>query len=60
MPTYEFLCHSCGETFEVISSIAEHERVKREPGTVKCTACGSTEVTAQISEVLVQTSKKSA
>jgi putative FmdB family regulatory protein len=60
MPTYEFLCQSCGATFEVISSIEEHERAKRESGTIQCTSCGGAKVEPQISEVLVQTSKKSA
>jgi putative FmdB family regulatory protein len=60
MPTYEFVCRTCSAKFEVISSIAEHDRAKREPGSTKCTQCGGVDVMPQLSEVLVQTSRKSA
>jgi putative FmdB family regulatory protein len=57
MPTYEFLCRKCTKIFEMISSIAEYER-KRKEG-MQCPACGSSEVVQQISGFQVKTSKKS-
>jgi putative FmdB family regulatory protein len=57
MPTYEFWCHKCAKTFELIFSLAEYER-KRKEG-MQCPACGSSEVVQQISSFQVKTSKKS-
>jgi len=57
MPTYEFLCRKCTKAFEMVSSIAEYER-KRKEG-MQCPACGSFEVVQQISGFQVKTSKKS-
>ena len=60
MPTYEFLCRECGATFEMVSSMAEHDRTKEEKGSVRCTSCGSDEVVPQISQFEVKTTRKSA
>jgi putative FmdB family regulatory protein len=38
MPTYDFRCSQCGETFEVVCAIAEREDL------AVCPACGSREV----------------
>jgi putative FmdB family regulatory protein len=57
MPTYEFLCRKCAKTFEMIASITEYER-KRKEG-IQCPECGSAEVVQQISSFQVKTSKKS-
>jgi putative FmdB family regulatory protein len=59
MPTYEFICRDCGSEFEVITSIAEYERMKREQ-TVKCSKCGSTNVAPEIVAFEVHTTRKSA
>jgi putative FmdB family regulatory protein len=57
MPTYEFLCRKCTKTFEMLASISEYER-KRKEG-IHCPECGSAEVVQQISSFQVKTSKKS-
>lgn len=57
MPTHEFLCRKCVKAFEMIASITEYER-KRKEG-IQCPECGSSEVVRQISSFQVKTSKKS-
>ena len=39
MPTYEYRCEQCGETFEQRETIAEHETAKP-----KCPKCGGEKV----------------
>jgi putative FmdB family regulatory protein len=59
MPSYEFQCSECHETFDLVTSISEYEKMKEEHS-VTCTACGSTNVERHITEFQVQTSRKSA
>ncbi len=59
MPTYEFQCRRCRTEFELITSVAEYERMKREKE-VKCTSCQSDDVVPEIVAFQVQTSRKSA
>ncbi|WP_437766133.1 FmdB family zinc ribbon protein [Sorangium sp. So ce281] len=59
MPTYEFKCNDCGAEFEVVASLSEFERLKRER-TVQCTACGRSNVETEIVAFQVQTARKSA
>jgi putative FmdB family regulatory protein len=59
MPTYEFKCNDCSTEFEVIASLSEFERQKREH-TVRCTACGGSNVEPEIVAFQVQTARKSA
>lgn len=54
MPTYEFLCQKCGKEFSLIMSMTERETEK-----VKCSHCGATEVSQQLSSVITKTSRKS-
>jgi putative FmdB family regulatory protein len=54
MPTYEYRCMNCKKPFEVVMSIREYEK-----GKVKCPKCGKGKVKQQVSEFMVQTSKKS-
>ena len=54
MPTYEYRCLNCKKRFEVMMSVSEYERSK-----VKCPKCGKRKVAQQISEFMIQTSKKS-
>jgi putative FmdB family regulatory protein len=54
MPTYEYRCLNCKKSFEVVMSISEYEK-----GKIKCPKCKKGRVKQQISEVMVQTSKKS-
>ena len=54
MPTYEYRCEKCGETFERSESIAEHETAMP-----KCPKCEGDEVARVYSRVYAKTSKKS-
>lgn len=54
MPTYEYQCLNCQKVFTLIMSISEYEKVK-----VKCPKCGKGRVKQQITEFVVQTSRKS-
>ena len=54
MPTYEYQCLSCKKIFTLIMSISEYEK-----GKVKCPKCGKGRVKQQITEFMVQTSRKS-
>ena len=54
MPTYEYRCETCDETFELRESIAEHEAA--EP---KCPKCGSEKIARAVSSFYAKTSKKS-
>jgi putative FmdB family regulatory protein len=54
MPTYEYRCLNCKKRFEVMMSVSEYEK-----GKVKCPKCGKRKVAQQISEFMIQTSKKS-
>jgi putative FmdB family regulatory protein len=57
MPTYDFVCRDCGAQFELVASLAEYERMKRDRG-VRCTACGGERVAPQIVTFEVQTVRK--
>lgn len=54
MPTYEFQCMNCGETFTVKMTVKEMEDAK-----VTCPKCGSENVKKMISQFSAMTSKKS-
>lgn len=54
MPTYEFVCDKCGQSFAVILSLADYEKKK-----YKCPECGSKKITQQITTFQAVTSKKS-
>ncbi|UCG12988.1 MAG: zinc ribbon domain-containing protein [Deltaproteobacteria bacterium] len=54
MPTYEYQCLTCKKPFTVVMSVREYER-----GKVKCPECGKGRVKQQITQFMVQTSKKS-
>ena len=54
MPTYEYQCQNCKKVFTVVMSISEYEK-----GKVKCPKCGKGRVKQQITQFMVQTSKKS-
>ncbi|HWH71291.1 MAG TPA: zinc ribbon domain-containing protein [Candidatus Sulfotelmatobacter sp.] len=58
MPAYEYECKKCGQQFEVILSIQEHERQDKKKA-VHCPKCQSNEVEHIIESVFVTTSKKS-
>ena len=54
MPVYEYLCRKCGESFERVESIKEHD-----PSKVRCPECKSKKVERRWSPVFAVTSKKS-
>ena len=45
MPVYEFKCEACGETFEIISSLADRDEK------AVCPSCGGRNVTPVFSSV---------
>jgi putative FmdB family regulatory protein len=53
MPTYSYRCEKCGENFERVETISEHEAAA-----AKCPKCGSKKVSAVPGRVYVVTSKK--
>ena len=53
MPTYEYRCGKCNRKFQLVLSIADHD--KRRP---KCPKCSSGRVTQLVSAFYAQTSKK--
>jgi putative FmdB family regulatory protein len=54
MPTYEYRCEKCQAIFEIVQSMAEHER-----GKVVCPHCQSKQIVQQFSSFFAKTSKKS-
>jgi putative FmdB family regulatory protein len=54
VPTYQYRCRECEETFERTEAISQHEVAKPQ-----CPKCGSKKVSAVPSRVYVVTSKKS-
>ena len=54
MPTYEFECKKCGHRFNLMESIAEHNRHNE-----SCPKCSSSEIQNLMSTVNVKTTKKS-
>ena len=54
MPTYQYRCEQCGETFEQRETVAEHETAKP-----KSPKCGSAKVAKAFSAFYARTSKKS-
>ena len=54
VPTYQYLREKCGNSFERIESMAEHENAK-----AKCPKCDSKKVTQVPGRIHVVTSKKS-
>ena len=61
MPYYEYECTECGNKFEALQTIEEHDRHedhdRHEP--LRCPRCGGTQVEQVLSSVFVITSKKS-
>ena len=53
MPVYEFVCHDCEKTFEILRPMSETA------SNVTCVHCGSTNIERIWSTVYAVTSKKS-
>ncbi len=54
MPTYQYRCAKCGEIFEHVEHVSEHEGAR-----LKCPKCGSESVEHQPTQFFARTSKKS-
>ena len=54
MPTYEYRCTSCGETFSRVERITDHPSNRP-----VCPKCKSDRVEQRFSSVFVKTAKKS-
>jgi len=54
MPTYEYQCRSCHETFSVREHISQHGA-----GQVQCPKCRSRDVERRMSEFYAKTPRKS-
>ena len=54
MPLYDYLCKECHKTFEIVLTLAEHEK-----GIAKCPKCGSKKVEQAPTVFFAVTSRKS-
>ncbi len=54
MPTYEYQCKECAETFEKIEHIEEHDI-----STPTCPKCGSKKVAQILGSFVAKTARKS-
>ena len=54
MPTYEYRCKECKKKFELVLTIAQHDKKK-----VTCPKCKSRKVGQQFSNFFAATSSKS-
>jgi putative FmdB family regulatory protein len=54
VPTYQYRCEDCKETFERTETMAEHDLAKPQ-----CPKCGSRNVSVMPGRIYVVTSKKS-
>jgi len=54
MPTYEYRCSKCGNTFERQEHLKDHER-----GHPQCPKCKSRELEPVLADFFAKTSKKS-
>ncbi len=54
MPTYQYRCEKCGETFEHVEHLAEHEKAHPQ-----CPKCGSDVVQHVPTPFVAKTARKS-
>lgn len=54
MPAYEYVCDRCQKAFLAVMSVKEHDE-----HTVRCPACGATQVRQLLTSFIARTSKKS-
>jgi putative FmdB family regulatory protein len=54
MPTYQYRCAKCGQLFEHVEHLAEHETAR-----LRCPRCGSDTVDHHPTHFVAKTSKKS-
>jgi putative FmdB family regulatory protein len=53
MPVYDYICHDCQKTFELVLTLKEHETE------AKCPKCGSKNVEQELTAFFAVTGKKS-
>jgi len=53
MPVYDYVCHDCHKTFELILTLKEHEK------DAKCPKCGSKNIEQVATAFFAVTGKKS-
>jgi putative FmdB family regulatory protein len=54
MPTYQYRCSKCGQLFEHVEHVAEHEHAR-----LTCPKCGDERVQHVPTQFFARTSKKS-
>ena len=54
MPTYEYHCRKCGEVFDIVEHLSEHDKQQH-----RCPKCQSAEVEPVPVSFYAKTSKKS-
>ncbi len=60
MPTYKYRCEKCGEVFEHIEHVKEHETAQfGASNPLRCPKCGSGSVAHHPTNFIARTSKKS-
>ena len=59
MPTYEYICGKCGQSFDRVLTIRAHEDEREKHRKVRCPHCGSQRTEQRPSTVQVVTSSKS-
>lgn len=60
MPTYTYRCEKCGEVFDHVEHVKEHETARfTESSPLRCPKCGSESVAHRPTTFVARTSKKS-
>jgi putative FmdB family regulatory protein len=54
MPVYDYICNDCKKSFEMVLTLAEHDKER-----ISCPQCGSKNVEQQAAAFFAVTGKKS-
>jgi putative FmdB family regulatory protein len=54
MPIYDYQCHDCEKTFELVLTLGEHDKSE-----IRCPKCGSRNIEQDAATFYAVTSKKS-
>jgi putative FmdB family regulatory protein len=54
MPVYDYICHDCNKSFEIVLTLKEHDKKK-----IACPRCGSKNVEQEAAAFFAVTGKKS-
>jgi putative FmdB family regulatory protein len=55
MPTYDYSCRDCGETFTVREAISDHEKRRKPP---PCPSCESRKTRRELGSFFAKTASK--